>query len=104
MTTGKTSVDKTQAPKAVKPQAPKITCYIGPSIRGALQQGTIYRGELPESVKNIITKVPELGALMVDINALASAQKELQDPRSGLAVLFAQAAAKAEKGLSYGSL
>ena len=57
-----------------------------------------------ESVKSIITKVPELGALMVDINALASAQKELQDQRSGLAVLYAQAAAKAEKGLSNGSL
>lgn len=104
MTISKTSAAKAQTPKVTKPEAPKITCYIGPSIRGALQQGTIYRGELPESVKSIITKVPELGALMVDINALASAQKELQDQRSGLAVLYAQAAAKAEKGLSNGSL
>lgn len=77
------------------PKAPKITCYVGPSITGALQNGTIYAGELPAIVKDIIEKVPEIGALMVGINALPQAQAELRDPRSGLSVLSTQAAKKA---------
>ncbi len=77
------------------PEAPKITCYVGPSIYGALQSGTIYRGELPQIVKDTINKVPEIGALMVDISKLPQAQAELRDPRSGLSVLYTRAAKKA---------
>lgn len=42
-----------------------VRIYCGPSIRSELKENTIFSGELPDNVKGLSEKIPEISNLMV---------------------------------------
>lgn len=61
--------------------------YVGPGFRG-VAKGSIFEGEFPEHLKEEIRKLPAIGELMVEIEKLVEANKELSDKNSRLSALY----------------
>ena len=75
---------------AAAPAAATVV-YIGPTIRGRLMTGTIYRDGLPEAEAAFVTEHPVLRRLVVPIEDLAAARAEIRHPGAALAVLYEKA-------------
>lgn len=65
--------------------------YIGPSIRHVVQAGTAFKGGYPPKVERALEKEPYLYDLMIPVDQLAEARKELRIPESSLAMLYRRA-------------
>ena len=76
--------------------------YIGPTIRGVIQNGTIYQGYKREALKSAALcratgMYPEITDLIVSGEALASARKKINTPGSLLYVRYKVLANRAAK-------
>lgn len=56
--------------------------YIGPTIPGIVRSNTIYMGELPNRLKELIGELPVINSLIVSIEALTEAKKALAEQGS----------------------
>lgn len=56
--------------------------YIGPTIPGIVRSNTIYMGELPNRLKELIGELPVINNLIVPIEALPEAKKALAEKGS----------------------
>lgn len=68
-----------------------IMAYIGPSIAGIVNQGTVFAGGYPPKVREMVERKPFLAELFVPVGELAQARKELKDPGSRLGLLCRRA-------------
>lgn len=85
-----TKKQETKGKQAAKKEAeaPKTVMYIGPSIKNVVATGTLYNKGLPEKLKQEIDRQPVLQELLIPVDKLAEAQKELASPGSGLAIIY----------------
>lgn len=72
----------------------KTVMYVGPTIRGVAAEGSLFKNGLPELLKNEMEKQPAIRDLIVPVDRLAEANKELAMPGSALAAVYR----KVEKG------
>lgn len=73
-------------------------CYIGPSIKGVIQTGTVYCGSRNDALRaaaKAIETYPVIKTLIVSGDSLPGALRKLNDPGSGLYARFQQLAGKA---------
>lgn len=92
MSEAKTEKQETKTKQTAKSEAvqKKTVVYIGPTIKSVVSTGTIYNNGLPESLKKEIEKFPLIGSLLIPVDELAAAQKELATPGSALAIIYAK--------------
>lgn len=64
--------------------------YIGPSFRGVLT-GTVYKTDLPPALENVIKKTPAISELVVPIEFLTEANRELSKTDSALRRIYQMA-------------
>lgn len=75
---------------AKKPKVPEITdycVYIGPSIRGVIQYGSIHAGKLDEVLKDIkpaIDKYPLIAGLVVTGERLSVSRIQVKTPGNAI--------------------
>lgn len=93
----KTKTELTAAPEAAenkteqnKPAVAekKMVVYIGPSIKNVVSTGTVYNNGLPAKLTQETEKQPVIKSLLIPVDELAAAQKELATPGSALAVIY----------------
>lgn len=92
MSEAKTEKQETKTKQTVKNEAvqKKTVVYIGPTIKNVVSTGTIYNNGLPEPLKKEMEKLPMIGSLLIPVDRLAAAQKELATPGSALAIIYAK--------------
>lgn len=90
--------------KPVKPtgNAGGFCAYIGPTIRGVIQYGSIYDGCKRDALKSpalcrAVDAYPEISELLVPGNSLTAARKKINTPGSLLYVRYKALAERAEK-------
>lgn len=76
---------------ARKTNEKKTVIYMGPSIRHVAASGTIYNNGLPEVLEVFIAEHPVFGKLIVPVENITEAQKELTKSQSTLSVCFTEA-------------
>ncbi|SHM81793.1 hypothetical protein SAMN02746066_03407 [Anaerosporobacter mobilis DSM 15930] len=75
-TESKTLEESTSNEKVSKKQ-PKQVVYVGPTIPGVIKTNTIFNNGIDERVAERIMIQPELGGLLIDINNLSDAQRQI---------------------------
>ena len=93
MSTSTVKEAKQPEPKAKQPakreaKQKKTVVYIGPSIRNVVSTGTIYNNGLPESLILKMNEQPVIKNLLVPVEGLADARKELTRPGSALRTIY----------------
>lgn len=81
----------TKSQKAVKAEPIGIFIYLGPSIRGVIQTGTIYRGtraQVCEKLKAAIDKYPKIERLIVADVELAAAKEKIRNGGNSLSLAY----------------
>lgn len=61
--------------------------YIGPSLRG-VAHGTVFQNGLSPALEDMACRIPAVAELVVPINQLRQANRELEDPDSVLSRFF----------------
>ncbi len=83
--------------KAVKAEKNSVFVYLGPSIRGVIQTGTIYRGtrvQVCEKLKPAIDKYPKIERLIVEDVELAAAKEKIRNGGNSLSLAYKSLLAK----------
>lgn len=63
--------------------------YVGPSIVNVVQKSTVFKdGVYPKALKEIIKEHPYVERLLIPIDSLAAARKELAIEKSALSVIY----------------
>lgn len=68
----------------------KSVMYIGPTIKGVVSQNTIFNNGLPSSLEEKKKEIPALYSLVVPIEQLAQARKELKERNSVIGTCYKQ--------------
>lgn len=66
----------------------KQTMYLGPSVPGLIQEGVIYRGDLPERVQERAQKDKDFARLLVSMDRAMEALKEVKNKGTVLYVAY----------------
>lgn len=66
----------------------KTLVYIGPSIKNVVSTGTVYNNGIPETLIQEMNKQPVLKSLLVPVEELADARRELAKPGSALTTIY----------------
>ncbi len=86
----KAPIEQTSSPKsAVKTDG--VFVYIGPSIRGVIQNGSIYRGSKSEVLKKLapaVEKYPKIANLVIKDADLADAREKITKGGNSLSVSY----------------
>ena len=62
--------------------------YVGPTIEHVVQKSSVFKnGVLPKALSELIKEAPYIKKLLVPIDALPAAMKELNKPNSSLNVI-----------------
>lgn len=62
--------------------------YVGPTIEHVVQKSTVFKnGVLPKALNELVEEAPYIKKLLVPIDALPAAMKELNKPNSSLNVI-----------------
>ena len=73
--------------------------YIGPNVPGGmLQRYQVFRGGIPEHVKQIVEKCPAVKSLFVPVDGFAAAEQEISKAGSANNALFKEILAWTAKG------
>lgn len=78
--------NKKNAP--VTEEKTEIYVYIGPTVRGVLQSGTVYRGKKSDIIGKIAEKYPQIEKLTVKSSALADARRKIQNGEGIIALAY----------------
>lgn len=79
---------ETAETKKTAPPEPLNVVYCGPTIKGVCRQYTAFSNGVPDGVKAIIEKAPEVSALIVPVEELGKIKKELNTPNSAAALIY----------------
>lgn len=82
-------MNKKETGKAEKASAARI--YLGPSFYEVIQTGTTFCGSLPPKVAALMVLYPFLRELMVPVERLAEARKELHRKGSAMNLVYERA-------------
>ena len=75
--------------KKAKEAKKSTVMYIGPSIVNVVQKSTVFKdGVYPEALKAFIEKHPYVEKLLIPLDSLAPAMKELSIDKSALSVIY----------------
>lgn len=67
------------------------TVYLGPTITGVIKHSTVFQdGILPEKAQKCVSDFPMMRRLIVNIDEMADAVKELRKKQSALSTIYAQ--------------
>ena len=73
--------------------------YIGPNVPGGmLQRYQVFRGGIPEHVKQIVEKCPAVKSMFVPVDGFAAAEQEIFKAGSAHNALFKEVLAWTAKG------
>ena len=80
------------AKKQTKPAAEAGTLvYCGPTIPGGAKQFTSYRGGIPEALAAARKQTPVLGGLIVPLDQLPEAMRQLREKTGSIYALYRKA-------------
>ena len=65
-----------------------IYVYIGPTVRGVLQSGTVYRGKKSDIIGKVAEKYPQIEKLTVKSSELADARRKIQNGEGIIALAY----------------
>lgn len=90
------SAKTTKTVEAKKKQEKKgNTVYLGPTITGVIKHSTVFQdGILPEKAQICVSDFPMMRRLIVNMDEMADAVKELRKKQSALSTIYAQTAQK----------
>ena len=100
MSEGKNTAAAQQKAKRKEEEMPykgrgkRTMAYIGPTIKNVAVTGSLYTNGLPEALENEIKERPLVGELVIPVERLAEAKKELATPGSALATVYRKAEGK----------
>ncbi len=80
---------------------PGLYFYVGPTLRGLIRNGDMFRGGKAaalESAKAAVAKHPEVKALLVSAEAFPSARLRVKEPGNALYASYQKIARKAKAG------
>lgn len=80
--------EKIMLRKNIKDTEKKTMIYLGPTILGVITENSIFKGNLPEKIKNTIKEIPVMRSLFVPIENLISAKKELKENNSAKSICY----------------
>lgn len=87
-----TTVKSTTQKKAAVKQETETSMYMGPTIRGCVIHGTLFKdGKLPEMVSKKIQNIPVLQSLFIPVSKLGEARKELSNSKSEISICYEKA-------------
>lgn len=95
-----TEAKKTEKGKAA-PETPGIYAYIGPNIKGVIQQNTIYEGTYSgvcEKIADAAEKYPLITGLIVPAAALTQSRREIKTTGTRLNHKYVQLARQINGG------
>lgn len=78
---------ESKAAKA-KEKEKRTLVYIGPSIKNLVSSGTVYNNGVPEALIQEMKEQPVIKSLLVPVEELAEARKELAQPGSALKIIY----------------
>lgn len=88
---------KTEVAPVQQIAEPKI--YIGPTIPGVARNNQVFEGGiLPNSLTEKKGEIPAIGALIIPVSKLATAEMQLRTENSNLNVLFKKTLNAIQKG------
>ena len=76
---------------ARKNSVPDKVVYVGPAIRGVVQSGTVFNNGLPAALQKKIEENPVFGSLLVPVQELGKAKRELRDGATALSACYKKA-------------
>lgn len=81
---------KQPEPKAAKAKEKekRIMVYIGPSIKNLVSSGTVYNNGVPEALIQEMEDQPVIKSLLIPVEELAEARRELAQPGSALKIIY----------------
>lgn len=69
------------------------TVYLGPTITGVIKHSTVFQnGILPEKAQKCVADFPMMRRLIVNMDEMADAVKELHKQQSALSAIYAKTA------------
>ena len=68
-----------------------VKAYIGPTLQGIIQGGTVFSGGLPPKAAAVVAAYPFMAGLFVNVENLAEARKELKKAGSERNMLYRRA-------------
>ena len=72
--------------------------YLGPSITGVVRHSTIFKnGVLPQKLSKCVEEFPAMKKLLVSMDEISAATKELMKEQSALATIYAHTDKKFNK-------
>ena len=77
--------------KTAKAEKKSVFVYLGPSIRGVIQNGTIYHGtrtQIIETLKSAIEKHPMIERLIIEDVNVAAAKVKIRNGGSALSIAY----------------
>lgn len=91
------TVVQTARGTARKNGVPDKVAYVGPTIRGVVQPGTIFNNGLPDALQKKVKENPVLRSLLVPVRELGKARKELQNETTAISACYKKAASMLDK-------
>lgn len=89
--TGKETTRQKKTTAAKKDAKKETRVYIGPSLRHVAVSGTIYNNGLPDALVKAKEKHPFMERLIVPIEELSDAKKEIENEGTALSVCYTKA-------------
>lgn len=91
-----TAKAKSAGKGTVKAEQPGLFLYIGPSIRGAVQENAILSGKLSEikaQLQPVIERYPQVATLIVPVETLVESRRDVKTRGTLLHKMYAELAA-----------
>ena len=88
--TAQTTVKPEKAATIDKQNKSNLRIYVGPSFKG-VTKGTVFKNGLIPELQNAIAKMPAIGELVIPVNDIVKANKELANPESALSRFYESA-------------
>lgn len=91
MTTKKSTTTEVVEEPVVEPAVKKETkIYVGPTIPGVVKNNTVFNNGVDDRVTERIKQQPELKGLLIDINNLSDAQRQITLRKGAYYSLFSK--------------
>lgn len=83
--------EKPEKDNAAKEEQTGNVMYIGPTIAKVVKMGTVYKnGSLPEALEKVVEDTPMIRRLLIDIENVNGALKDIRDPKSVLGRIYTE--------------
>lgn len=87
----KEEVAPVQLENVQEKQEAETVIYLGPTIKGVIQNGIILNNGMPKKAKEAVKEFPALKMLFVPIKGIVKARKDLKKEASALKICYNKA-------------